>query len=213
MDPATALQQATVRLEALGLNTGTSGNVSIRVAGGFLVTPSAIPPDRLLPGDMVELTLTGENVSGGVPSSEWRIHRDVYGAFPEAGAIVHTHSIHATALAVLREDLPPFHYLVAKAGGRSIRCADFAGYGTQALSDAVVQSLEGRRACLMANHGMLAHGTDLAAAMALAVDVEVLCRQYLVARSSGSPVLLTDAQVDEAIARFQRYGLPEAGSP
>lgn len=209
MNPAQALHEAAARLESMGLNAGTSGNVSVRVADGFLITPSAIPPDRLEPGHMVELSLSGENRSSGVPSSEWRIHRDVYAAFPNAGAIVHTHSIHATALAVLREDLPPFHYLVGKAGGHSIRCAEFATYGTQALSDAVVQALGDRRACLMANHGMLAFGTDLAAAMALAADVEVLCQQYLVARSAGSPVLLTAAQMDEAIEKFRSYGRPE----
>ena len=121
---------------------------------------------------MVELSMAGEIRAGGVPSSEWRIHRDVYAAFPDAGAIVHTHSTHATALSALREDLPPFHYLVGKAGGHSIRCAEFATFGTQALSDAVVQALAGRRACLMANHGMLAYGSDLVGAMALAADVD-----------------------------------------
>ena len=148
--------------------------------------------------------------SSDLPTSEWRIHRDIYAAFPIAGAVVHAHSTYATALASMREDLPSFHYQVAKAGGRLIRCSTYAPYGTQDLSDAVIEALGGRTACLMANHGMLAYGPTLAKAVALATEVEVLCRQYLIARSAGTPVLLTDEQMDDALDRFSRYGQPES---
>lgn len=204
---------ATAReLDRLGLNTGTSGNVSVRTAAGFLITPSAVPADRLSAEHMVALDLTGAVVSAGTPSTEWRIHRDVYLGFPAAGAVVHTHSTYATALAALREDLPPFHYLVAKAGGDSVRCAAYATFGTQELSDAVIGALGDRRACLMANHGMLTHGRDLDDALALAVDIETLCRQYLVARSAGTPVLLDAVQMDEARQAFSRYGSARGGT-
>ena len=210
MTPAEELLDAAVTLTRLGLNSGTSGNLSVRLREGFLVTPSAIPADSLSPRDMVAIHVSGEQISEGVPSSEWRIHRDVYATFPEAGAIVHTHSVHATALASLREDLPPFHYLVGRAGGHRIACSTYATFGTQALSDAVVAALGPRRACLMSNHGMLAYGSDLASAVALAAEVELLCEQYLSARSAGTPVLLSEAEMDDAIRRFARYGSAEA---
>ncbi|MCF8527518.1 MAG: class II aldolase/adducin family protein [Candidatus Nanopelagicales bacterium] len=205
-----ALVDASVRLEAEGLNAGTSGNVSVRVDGGLLVTPSAVPPSRLTADALVRLAMDGSVVSPGVPTSEWRIHRDIYAVRPDAGAIVHTHSTYATALASLREDLPSFHYQVAKAGGPSIRCAPYATYGTQELSDNVATALMDRRACLMSNHGMLALGSDLDAALALAIEVEVLCRQFLIARAAGTPVLLSDEQMAQAADKFSRYGLPEA---
>lgn len=207
--PAELLVAASQLLESRGLNSGTSGNLSVRVDGGLLVTPSAIPPSRLTADAIVHLDLDGQVRSEGVPTSEWRIHRDIYVARPKAAAIVHTHSTHATALASLREDLPAFHYQVGKAGGREIRCAEYATYGTQELSDNVISALGPRRSCLMANHGMIALGADLDSAMALAEEVEVLCRQYLIARAAGSPVLLTDDQMDEALQRFSRYGQPE----
>jgi L-fuculose-phosphate aldolase len=205
MTPAEELTRAALALEQRGLNSGTSGNASVRTDGGFLVTPSALPAERLEPAAMVELGLDGTIRSGGVPSTEWRIHRDVYRAFRRAGAVVHTHSPYATALAALREDLPAFHYLVGKAGGHVVRCAAYATFGSQELSDAVVEGLGDRRACLMANHGALAYGADLDSALALATEVEVLARQYLIARSAGTPVLLTAAQMDAAIARFAHY--------
>lgn len=195
-------------LHERGLNVGASGNVSVRTADGLLLTPSALPPDEVTPASMVEMSMDGSLVSDGVPTSEWRIHRDIYLAFPDAGAIVHTHSTYASALAALREPLPPFHYKVAMGGGRYIPCAEYATYGTQALSDNVVAALGDLKACLMANHGMVAHAPTLKQAIALATDVEVLCQQYLIARSAGTPVLLTDEQMDDALQRFASYGTP-----
>lgn len=210
MNPRAAdLVAASQLLDQRGLNSGTSGNISVRVEGGLLVTPSAIPPADLTPEAVVHLDMDGRVLDGGVPTSEWRIHRDVYARRQDAGAIVHTHSIHATALASLRQDLPAFHYQVAKAGGHVIHCAQYATYGTQELSDSVLAALGSTRAALMANHGMIALGSDLDTAVALATEVEVLCHQYLVALAAGSPVLLTDEQMADAEAKFARYGQPE----
>lgn len=197
-------------LDATGMNSGTAGNLSVRVEGGLLVTPSAVPPAHVTGDRIVRLDMHGNVLSDGVPTSEWRIHRDIYAARPDAGAIVHMHSVHATALASLREDLPPFHYQVAKAGGDSIRCSAYAPYGTQELSDAVLAALRSNTACLMANHGMVAFADDLEAALSLAIEVETLCHQYLVARSAGTPVLLTDEEMDVVRGRLANYGKPEA---
>jgi L-fuculose-phosphate aldolase len=191
---------------ALGLNQGTSGNVSARSPEGFVITPSGRDMTDLSAPDMVPVNMEGEEPEGPKPSSEWRFHRDIYAAFPEARAVVHAHSPFAVALACLRRDILPFHYMVAMAGGTDIRCAAYATFGTQALSDAVIAALQGRRACLMANHGLLAWGKSLEAALALAVEVEALCGQYLRACQVGQPVLLTDTEMTEVLARFKDYG-------
>lgn len=203
------LVEAMRLLQERGLNASTSGNVSVRSAAGMLVSPSAVAPAELTGASIVELDPDGTALSPGIPTTEWRIHRDIYAAFPEANAIVHAHSPHATALASLREDLPAFHYQVALAGGDAIRCASYALYGTQELSDAVIAALGDRRACLMANHGMVAHGPTLAKALSLAMLVEVLCQQYLLARGVGSPVILSADEVAAALDSFSRYGQPE----
>jgi len=193
------------RLVALGVNRGASGNASVRLGGGMLITPSALLPDELTPETLVEVDMEGRYCNPLKPSSEWRIHRDIYLARPDIGAIVHTHSTHAVALACLREDLPPFHYMVAMAGGRDIRCSGYATFGTEALSRTALLALEGRMACLLANHGALACGTDLGRAETLAVEVEHLCEAYLKARAAGAPVLLSDTEIGEALARFDAY--------
>ena len=194
------------RLERTGLNQGTSGNLSIRTPGGFLVTPSGVPVERLRAEDMVPMDLAG-NVHGTLrPSSEWRMHRDLYVAFPEARAVAHAHPPHATALACRREGIPAFHYMVAVAGGHDIRCADYATFGTAELSENAVVALRDRKACLLANHGILCHGIDLERAIALAVEVETLARQYLLARQHGEPVLLEETEMNNVIERFKTYG-------
>jgi len=189
-----------------GLNQGTSGNVSVRSREGYLITPSGQNMAALTADDMVEMTLAGEVVGAGKPSSEWRFHRDIYATFAAAEAIVHAHSPFAVALACLRRDMPSFHYMVAMAGGVDIRCAAYATFGTQALSDAVLAALQDRRACLMANHGLVAWGRSLSAALALANEVEALCGQYLRACQIGEPVLLSDAEMREVLEKFKDYG-------
>lgn len=193
-----------------GINQGTSGNLSLRCGDGLLITPSGMPYERLEPADIVFLPLDGGDppAAPGVrkPSSEWRIHRDVYGARPEALAILHAHPVHCAALACLRRPLPAFHYMVAVAGGRDIRCAPYATFGTQALSDHVVAALEGRRACLMANHGLLCLGPELRSALALAVEIEALASTYLACLAAGEPVILDDAEMDRVLEQFKGYG-------
>ena len=191
---------------ALGLNQGTSGNVSARSQDGFIITPSGRDMTDLAALDMVPVNMDGQAPEGQKPSSEWRFHRDIYAAFPEARAVVHAHSPFAVALACLRRGLPSFHYMVALAGGTDIRCAAYATFGTQALSDAVIAALQDRRACLMANHGLVAWGKSLDSALALAVEMEALCGQYLRACQVGEPVLLSDEEMAEVLERFKDYG-------
>ena len=161
---------------------------------------------RLAPATLVSLDAAGEALSPGRPSSEWRIHRDIYAARAEVAAIVHTHSPHATALACLRRDLPAFHYMVAIAGGSDVRCAPYALFGTEALSAAALEALDDRKACLLANHGLIALGADLEEAVAIAEEIEALCGQFLAACETGEPVLLTRDEMAAVIARFESYG-------
>lgn len=195
-----------------GLTYGTSGNVSVRCADGFLVSPTGVDYLTLTPEDLPWVSFTGTWYGALAPSSEWRFHRDILAARPEIAAIVHTHSAHATALACRGEGIPPFHYMVAAAGGKNIRCAPYATYGTQQLSDFAVAALEGRRACLLANHGVIALGKDLPAALKLAGEVENLARQYLLARQGGEPRLLEDDEMARVLAKFASYGQPQAAS-
>lgn len=195
-------------MEQAGLNRGTSGNCSVRLADGtgFLVTPSGVPVPDLSEERMVRVGFDGNAQSPGKPSSEWRFHRDILLARPEMHAVVHVHSVYATTLACLRRELPPFHYMIAAAGGNTLRCSDYALFGTQALSDAALKALHGRKACLLANHGMIALGHELAAAFAVAVEVELLCQQYLQALHVGEPVLLSEQEMADVIEKFKDYG-------
>ncbi|MES2771687.1 MAG: class II aldolase/adducin family protein [Pseudomonadota bacterium] len=206
----TALAQ---KLVSLGLSHGTSGNCSLRQAeaSGFLITPSGLPAEALLPERMVYMDLAGQHSATQNPSSEWRFHRDLYLARPDAAAIIHVHSTYATTLACLRRDLPPFHYMIAVAGGDSIRCAPYALFGSQALSDLVLVALHERQACLLANHGLIALGQSLEQALALTIEVESLCQQYLLALQAGEPCLLSAAEMSEVLARFKSYGRQAAG--
>ncbi|MGH6718583.1 MAG: class II aldolase/adducin family protein [Alphaproteobacteria bacterium] len=196
-------------LEAAGLNRGTSGNIGARVAGGLLVTPTGVAPAGLVPSSIVRLDDAGTVVEGAsAPTSEWRIHRDVLARRPDAGAVVHAHPTFATALACQGLAIPAFHYMVAVAGGPSIRCAPYATFGTARLSAGVVAALEGRRACLMAHHGIVALGRDLAAAVRLAIEVEALAEQYWHVLQLGRPKLLGAAEMRRVLAKFARYGQP-----
>lgn len=199
------LLAVTRKLSETGLNRGTSGNVCVRVAGGFLVTPSGMSVEAMTPHDMVQMDFNGQHRKGK-PSSEWRFHRDILAARPEVCAVIHTHSMFATTLACLRRDIPPFHYMIALAGGDSIRCAPYALFGSQALSDAAVAALQERKACLLANHGMIALGRDPEDALAVAVEVETLCEQYWRALQVGEPYLLNAREMAEVMEQFKGYG-------
>ena len=189
---------------------GKSGNVSCRTPDGFLITPSGLPYAGMKPGDLVEVAADGAVPRGArKPSSEWRLHAAVYAARPEAAAVVHTHSPMATALSCAREGIPALHYMIALAGGNDVRCAPYATFGTEALAANCVAALEGRRAALLANHGAVAFGATLAAARALAEEVENLARQYLALRAAGlAPVPLTAAEMEAVAAGFADYARP-----
>ncbi|WNK00971.1 type II toxin-antitoxin system prevent-host-death family antitoxin [Thalassospiraceae bacterium LMO-JJ14] len=194
------------RMNAVGLNQGTSGNASTRVEGGLLITPSGLDYDRTEPVDIVKIDWAGRVLRGHrAPSSEWHFHCRVMEARPKAGALLHTHSINATTLACLSRGIPPFHYMVAVAGGRDIRCAPYATFGTEKLADAVLEALDGRLACLMENHGMLVLGRDLEEAFKRAIEIETLAEQYLKALAIGTPKLLTVGEMEVVLEKFKNY--------
>ncbi|MEX1035947.1 MAG: class II aldolase/adducin family protein [Sneathiella sp.] len=204
---------ATVRkMNALGINQGTSGNASVRFDGGYLITPSGMAYDDLEPEDIVEMSFDGEVSGRRNPSSEWRFHHDLLSARPEFGAVLHTHGRGVMSIACQRLDLPPFHYMIAVAGGNTIRCADYATFGTQALSDNALKAMAGRKACLLANHGLLVGETSLARALALAVEMETLCDTYWRILQIGDPILLTEAEMAAVREQFKSgYGMPQGG--
>jgi L-fuculose-phosphate aldolase len=201
-----AIVAAARRLADLGMNPGKAGNVSARVEGGFLVTPSGKSYGHLGTGDLVLVDRDGKPHGALEPSSEWRLHRDIYARHADARAIVHTHSPYATTLACLRRPIPAFHYEVAFAGGNDIRCCGYATFGTQELSDLALGALAGRRACLMANHGVVAYGADVEAATGLAEKVEALAQLYWQAIQVGDPALLDDAEMARVVGKFSTYG-------
>ena len=199
---ATALE-----MNRLDINRGKAGNVSARRGEGFLITPSGLPYAETTPGDLVFMTLEGEARGERTPSSEWRFHRDLYRSREDIGAIVHTHPPFATALACHGRGIPAFHYMVAIAGGRDIRCAPYATYGTQELSTHALEAMAGRNACLLAHHGMITVGATLKSALALSVEAETLAEMYWRALQLGEPPLLADDEMDRVVARFADYGL------
>lgn len=211
-----AIIDTCLKMGALGLNTGRAGNVSLRwhrggaFGAGMLITPAAMPYESMHADDIVWMSLAGSGpVAGSRPSSEWRMHRDVYLARPEAGAVVHVHSPFATALACLprvqHEGIPAFHYMIAVAGGADIRCAPYRTFGSAELSEVALHALRGRRACLLANHGTLACGGTLAAALELSNEVESLARMYAMALQLGEPNILPDNEMARVLDRFGAY--------
>lgn len=188
-----------------GLNQGTSGNVSVREGNGFVITPSALAYDLCRPEDSVWMDMEGLARGKRRPSSEWRMHRDIYCHYPQAGAILHAHSPYCTTLACLERPIPAFHYMVAMAGGDNIRCAPYAAFGTQALSDAAVAALRDRSATLLGHHGMICYAADLERVLALAIEVEALARMYLLALQVKEPPILGSEAMAEVLERFAGY--------
>lgn len=205
-DARVALLRAFREMGRRGLNAGTAGNASLRFGEGFLITPSGIPADELEDADLVWLDFKGGMRGERKPSSEWRLHHDILAARPEVGSVMHAHSPCATALACHGLAVPPFHYMVLRFGGPEVRCAAYATYGTQALSDALLDALQGRTACLMAHHGMVVLGGDAPQAIAAAIEFESLCEHYWRARQLGEPPVLSPAQLAEVQAQFATYG-------
>jgi len=199
--------RVTQELDAAGLVPNKSGNVSSRMAGGFLITPAGLPYRDLTPGQIVALKITGEPAQAGLrPSSEWRMHAAIYSARPDVEAVVHTHSPRATALACAGRGIPPFHYMIALAGG-DIRCMPYCTFGTAELAEVAVQGLAGRRATLLGNHGVMAVGSSLREAHSVATEVENLAGEYLSMLSAGlQPALLDDDELRKVIGRFADYG-------
>ncbi len=219
MSDERALRQSVIAtalaMNAAGINRGKSGNVSARLSragfDGFLVTPTGVPYAEIGAADIVAMNLDGEAQDPRLPSSEWRFHRDIYATRADAFAVVHTHAPFATSLACMHRGIPSFHYMVAVAGGIDIRCAPYATFGTQELSDHALAALAGRKACLLANHGMIALGDSLAHALAIAVEVETLAEMYWRALQLGEPVLLSAAEMGIVLQKFVTYGQPGTG--
>jgi len=201
----TQLIETALQMETMGLNHGMSGNLSVRINESFLITPSALPYNQCMAEDIVLMDLEGHAQGSRKPSSEWRFHRDIYTQRQDAGAVLHAHSPWCTTLACLQTPIPAFHYMVAVAGGLDIRCAPYATYGTQALSDYALEALQNRKACLLANHGLLCLDADLDRVLALAIEVEDLARVYSQTLQMGKPVLLSDAEMMKVIGKFKDY--------
>lgn len=196
-------------MNAQGLNQGSSGNISARYQNQLIITPTAMAYEAMRPEMLAAISLDDQATWRGShqPSSEWRFHYDLMRTRPEIGAIVHTHSTYATSLAITRRSIPAVHYMIALFGGNDVRCAEYATYGTQTLSDHVLAAMQERKACLLANHGMLVAGETLTKAMWLASELETLAQQYYHALQLGGAVILTDAQMAEVHAKLANYGL------
>lgn len=212
-----ALREAAVaavrKLDALGMNRGSTGNLSLRVGEGMLITPTGMGADDLRPQDLVWLGWDGTLRGDWQPSSEWHFHQAIYRARPDLQAVLHTHSTHAAALACLRRELPAFHYMVAVAGGDSVPCVPYELFGTEALSQAVAGAFVDRDACLMANHGLVAAGPTLGKAMKVLQEIESLCEVYLKALAVGEPAVLSREQMAAVIGKFAGYGKTARRSP
>ncbi len=208
--PHRALREEIIRtslkMNTLGINQGKSGNVSARIDDRFLITPTGIPYENTKPEQIVAMRMDGTHEGDTFPSSEWRFHRDIYAAREDVHAIVHTHATFATTLACMDRAIPPFHYMVAAAGGMDIRCAPYATFGSQALSELAVAALVDRNACLLSHHGMIACGATLEKALALAVEVESLARMYWQALQIGEPTHLSDEEMVVVLEKFKTYG-------
>lgn len=204
-----AIVEANAELERLQMNVCSTGNISVRLGDGMLITPSGCRVETLAPEHVVFTRFDGSWDGPLTPSSEWAMHRAVYQRVPAAKAVVHAHADNCVALSCFRTPIPPFHYMVQGFGGRDIPCVDYFPFGSQELGDAAGAALADRSACLLANHGMLARGATLTAAFDNAVKLEVLARQYLKTLSIGTPRLLTDAEMEIVAAKYRNYGKPQ----
>ena len=205
----TALIETALQLQKIGLNHGATGNCSCRDGDTYLITPSGVETQNLSEDKIVRMDFEGnvvDSISNLKPSSEWRFHQDIMSKRQEVRAVVHTHSIFASTVSLFGNELPPFHYMIAVAGGSSVRCAPYAMFGTQELSDNIIDALVDRKACLIANHGLVSIGANLAEALQIAEEIEHLCQLYIEAKKLGEPNLLNQKQMIAVIERFQTYG-------
>ncbi len=202
------LLNITNKLLTAGLNHGATGNCSCRDSGGFLITPTGVDSSKLTTDMMVRMNLSdnlSQPESKYQPSSEWQFHQAILEKYPEINAVVHTHSVFASSLSVLGQEIPAFHYMIAVVGGNSVRCAPYAMFGTKELSDNILEAIKDRKACLLSNHGLVAIGKDLKEAFNIAEEVEHLCRLFIEAKKIGDPLLLSDKQMTEVLNRFNSY--------
>ncbi len=203
-------------MNSLGINQGTSGNISARYGARMLITPTSVPYDELGPRDIMSTPIKGD---GGTwdgprgPSSEWRFHLAIMQGKPEVNAVVHTHSIYATAFAICNKPIPAVHYMVGISGGPEIKVADYATYGTQELSDFAMQALQGRTCCLLRNHGVIATGKDVKKALWLAVEIETLAKQYYLSLQIGGAGILSDGEITRVMEKFKSYGPAGRSAP
>ncbi len=198
-----------IKLNTTNLSALRSGNISVRSiensVEGFLITPSGKKYDTLKEEDIVFVSNDGNHDANLKPSSEWRFHKDIYLKKPDAKAIVHAHSPHATGVSAHGKDIPAFHYMIALAGGDSIKCAKYATFGTQELSDNIIDALENRKACLMSNHGQVAFGQNLESAFELAEELENICHQYINTIKLGDPKILSSSEMDVILEKVKNY--------
>ncbi|WP_455270532.1 class II aldolase/adducin family protein [Rhizobium herbae] len=200
------------KMNALGINQGTSGNISARYEDRMLITPSAAPYDEMTPDMIASLPLEGDYGAWDgprKPSTEWRFHLDILRSRPEVNAVIHTHAIYSTILAIAHKPIPACHYMIAAFGGDDVKVCDYARYGTKELSDNILKAMEGRTACLMANHGMLATGASLEKAMWAAVELETIAKQYYHTLLIGGPVVLPSEEIAGVRKGFASYGLQD----
>lgn len=200
-------------MNACGINQGTAGNISVRNARGYLLTPTSLPYDVMGAEDVVQMYFDGTYEGARRPSSEWRFHRDILQARPDIDSVVHCHSPYATTLAIHHREIPSFHYMTGIFGGATIRCARYATFGTQGLSDAALAALEDRLGCLLGQHGQIALGKTMAQALALAIELEALSRLYVQALTLGEPPILDDAEMERVIAQMRRMSYGQAPEP
>ena len=212
LDQRNQVIEYSLKLNSTNLSPLRSGNISLRAKeddkDGYLITPSGKKYETLKPEDIVFMGLNDEiekKDSGNNPSSEWRFHRDIYLNKNEAQAIVHAHSPHATAVSSHGKSIPPFHYMIALAGGEDIKCADYATFGTEELSKNVIKALEDRSACLMSNHGQVAFGKNLEQAFELAQEIENICHQYTIALKLGEPKILSFEEMKKVLEKAKNY--------
>jgi L-fuculose-phosphate aldolase len=198
------------RMNASGINQGTAGNISIRNPEGFLITPTSLPYDLMEPEDLVQMYFDGTYEGRRRPSSEWRFHRDILQARQDINVVLHCHSIYATTLAVHHKTIPSFHYMTGVAGGNTIRCAKYATFGTQALSDYALEALQDRLACLLGQHGQISLGKTLASALALGIEVETISRLYVQALTLGEPPILSDEEMERVLTQMKQMSYGQA---
>lgn len=197
-------------INAIGLNQGTSGNISVRIGERILLTPSGLPYDDMTPEQIVEMDFNGTYYGPCRPTSEWRFHRDILASRPDVDTVIHTHSMFSTTIACLHQDIPALHYMIAMAGGDSIRCAEYATFGSEELSKAALVALKDRKACLLANHGLIVLGATLKKTLALAVEVETLAEQYWRALQCKTPAILDQEEMSRVLELFKTYGRQDA---